>query len=92
MKIRKGFVSNSSSSSFIISDEVLTFDQIEALESHCSSPIGQYRDTWDVYRTSTSIQGYTSMRNNVPGEGEGDLMDWMDSMRFPMNKIKWTNY
>ena len=52
MKVRKDFVTNSSSSSFIISKRCLDEDQIEAIRNHGS--LGEklgldcYDETWDI--------------------------------------------
>lgn len=78
MKIRKGFVSNSSSSSFVISKENLTEDQIWAVKNHGvvakwleaiergkdSSAYSLYfYDEWKIEETEVSLIGYTSMDN-----------------------------
>lgn len=70
MKIRKGFVSNSSSSSFVIATAVLSEKQIAKLLAYNKS--GRY-DGWSLYRDSNAglITGYTTMDN-------GDLKQYIE--------------
>lgn len=88
MKTRKGFVSNSSSSSFIILKDALTREQIVSLINFCSQPVGIYRDSWDVYESEHYISGHTVMYNSC-GEGDEGLTDWFRKNNFPMKMIKW---
>ena len=71
MKIRQGFVSNSSSSSFIIATSVLSEKQIEKLMEYNGS--GQY-DGWRLTRDKDAqlITGFTIMDN-------GDLRDYIEN-------------
>jgi len=67
MKIRHDFVTNSSSSSFVISKDVLSKAQIKAIHNHCS--LGEklgilYSDyEWKITESDTWIAGETSMGN-----------------------------
>jgi len=88
VKIRQGFVSNSSSSSFVISKKYLSEDQINKLIQHTAGPIGSYQDSWDVSETPLNVYGNTYMENCVE-EGEGGLHEWMKDNNFPMDVIKW---
>ena len=87
MKQRLGFVSNSSSSSFVIPLDRLTEEQVCALKAFCSSPVGPYRDSWDVWTEGYTVNGFTSMNNNL--DDPGGLEDWMIKNDFPMKKVKW---
>jgi len=69
MKVRNGFVSNSSSSSFIIALTAVTATQVEQIKNHieegrklgiefCSDG-----DAWNIEVTDTHIRGWTSMDN-----------------------------
>lgn len=70
MKIRQGFVSNSSSSSFVIKKKYLTKEQIEKIKNHISEA-GKEKyddydfifDAWDITETLKKIKGYTYMDN-----------------------------
>lgn len=86
MKIRHGFVSNSSSSSFIVSMDVLNEEQIEKLMNYNPKYTfnGKYSglksnfddcyfgDNWNVNRDKNrhQITGYTNMDN-------GDMLKYM---------------
>lgn len=72
MKLRKGFVSNSSSSSFIIELDKLTANQIHAIKNHTRyARENDYfeiewkgeEDQWNVYATEEHIIGDTFMDN-----------------------------
>ncbi len=68
MKIRTGFVSNSSSSSFIIDLDVLSPRQIRLIEEHIEhfgefSHYAGLMDKWDIYELDGKITGTTSMDN-----------------------------
>lgn len=75
MKIRSGFVSNSSSSSFVIFKDKLTEEQINKIKDHyniskmmCEQGTRieyfySYEDCWDINETNLTIEGYTPMDN-----------------------------
>ncbi len=85
MKKRMGYVSNSSSSSFIVDKSDLTDYQINALMN--ISVIGYYEDIWDIYDAGFKISGFTAIDN---GCEESGLYAWMVKNKFPMEKVKWT--
>jgi len=71
MKQRIGFVSNSSSSSFVISKEFLTKVQLWAIKNHVHVAkeagidmqyVGDF-DEWKIIETEETISGSTSMNN-----------------------------
>jgi len=86
MKTRLGFVSNSSSSSFIVSKNSLTEEQIEALHDVCLLPIGEYRDEWNLNFRGSIISGMTYMDN---GGGEDGLFYWLKINGYPMGAFEW---
>ena len=72
MKRRSGFVSNSSSSSFVILKENLSEGQIQQIVDHsaiASKPMGLYKaleyaeDAWNIRVLGDRVSGATSMDN-----------------------------
>ena len=70
MKLRTGFVSNSSSSSFMIEKVNLTKEQIEAIRDHSDfarrhmyESIEWPGDAWTITEDDYCIKGSTSMDN-----------------------------
>lgn len=77
-KIRNGFVSNSSSSSFIIRKNDLTQEQIDIIKNYANFVMGlpnneidkEYFDStaWEIRESEDTISGYTYMNNWSIGE------------------------
>jgi hypothetical protein len=71
MKIRQGFVSNSSSSSFIIGKSKLSLWQIDLIYNHIEVAKARFPqivwcnrdDEWNILETVDYIKGETSMDN-----------------------------
>jgi hypothetical protein len=66
MKIRTGFVSNSSSSSFAIIKKELTEEQKKELLEYSKSE--ENEDGWNITEEEFFIRGYTIMDNNSISE------------------------
>jgi hypothetical protein len=71
MKVRTGFVSNSSSSSFMIDKYYLSQEQIDKIKNHIEVSKGMDEDfynkdesdAWDITEEEKYIKGFTSMDN-----------------------------
>ena len=89
MKIRHDFVTNSSSSSFIISKEELNQYQIEAIRNH--SEIGELlgmdwsEESWRIEENDSYIAGYTCMDNF-------DMYEFLLAFGVDVRNIKWSEY
>ena len=92
MKKRLGFVSNSSSSSFIISKKDLTADQVEAIKDieTCvrdnEDLQGEYYEGdstgWHIINGENSIEGWTSMDNY-------NIEIFLDYVGVEPSKVRW---
>jgi hypothetical protein len=58
MKMRSGFVSNSSSSSFVLDANKLTREQVEAIMAFSGK-----KDSWSIRKEKNTITGYTVINN-----------------------------
>jgi hypothetical protein len=77
MKRRIGFVSNSSSSSFIISKDLLTEKQINEILAYNGD------DYWTINVNEWYVEGMTGMDN-------GDLSDYLkDVVKVNMQAVRW---
>lgn len=78
MKVRNGFVSNSSSSSFLISKRFITDEQMEKIRDIV------YPDYsfWYISEDETYFAGRTDMDNF-------DMHDFMVSIGVDMEHVKW---
>lgn len=90
MKIRSGFVANSSSSSFIINKEHLTPEQIDAIWDHIKYSQehnlecyggDSYRNEWDIVENDGIIGGDTTMDNF-------DMFHFLELIGIDMNKVE----
>jgi len=87
MKIRNGFVSNSSSSSFVISKKDLTTKQIYCINNHIE--IAEYLgmktwdSPWDISDDDENIKGYTYLDNF-------DMDEFLEKIGVDKSKIDWT--
>ena len=76
MKTRNGFVSNSSSSSFIVSKSKLTDEEVlkimayDAYSQKCDED-GNYKDSWSFNSNGDKLTGWTPMDNGDFGDFVG---------------------
>ena len=63
MKTRKGFVSNSSSSSFVIKLKHITARQLIKIQKHREFENVSYNDEWSISIDNKHVYGSTSMDN-----------------------------
>lgn len=95
MKTRNGFVSNSSSSSFVIPLDALSPRQIRQIHDHIEyakklMSVGLFKDNeywndcdkWSITEDLDYLRGYTVM-NNFP------MYDFLDSIGVRSHDISW---
>lgn len=87
MKVRQDFVTNSSSSSFVISKKYLDSDQIEAIRRH--SELGgklgiEYNEeSWYIQENKNYIGGYTGMDNF-------DMEEFLEKIDVDIRRVQWS--
>ena len=82
MKIRSGFVSNSSSSSFIVPKNCLNETQINLIVNHNKTELPYAHQAWKIQETETELSGSTWMNNF-------DMRQFMKDIGVPMDYVTW---
>lgn len=89
MKLRIGFVTNSSSSSFTIAKSDLTDDQIEKIKNYfeVAKEVGMndFDDWWDINETNFKISGFTCMDN-------GDMNKFLRLIGINRDIVEWEDW
>lgn len=89
MKVRRDFVTNSSSSSFLIAKKYLDNDQIEAIRNH--SELGEKlgidcsKEYWFIRESNGYITGETGMDNF-------DMEEFLEKIDVDMDKVDWSEW
>lgn len=83
MKIRTGFVSNSSSSSFVIALKDLTDEQVKLIMENDYKD-QEFDDPWEIKMMETEIMGGTIMTNY-------SMEEFLEKIGVPSKVIKWDN-
>ena len=90
MKIRSGFVSNSSSSSFVVSLNALSAAELKRLLKYQDvdgMPPDEYRDSWQITVDTDKgvVQGWTNMDN-------GDLDEYLKAQHIDDSSFTYDSY
>jgi len=84
MKIRNGFVSNSSSSSFVVPTAMLSPLQIWAVLTNTQTDQEYTRPIWEIGLIDGYLVGYTSMDNY-------DMIEFLKKVGIPSKDISGTD-
>jgi hypothetical protein len=89
MKRRHGFVSNSSSSSFVIQRDDVTSNQVILIRDHSAHGaklgLDYPEDAWDIEVTDSEVRGSTIMDNF-------DMGEFLRKIDVPDKVVTWAEY
>lgn len=88
MKVRQGFVSNSSSASFVIPLKELTGEQINALLVLDKTPVGPWSDFWEISIRDDELHGFTIMDNGCEEGMQAELV----KLGLDLDNVNWEDW
>jgi len=83
VKTRSGFVSNSSSASFIVAKSRISGVEAAALLAYNISE--ENTDGWSIWEDGDRLRGSTNMDNDA-------LDEYLERIEFDVRKMEWENY